>query len=885
MHEAGCTVNDRKTLMVSLVNWLVREIGLPMLQRRTAVAAYSIVVFTLTFLVASSAIAQEAVDPASAPPPEQAVEDAAEEAAEEAAPAGEVVDQESIRTTGRLSNVDGGRKLIAEQLYMLALQTLAGNSEKPTDDQVTLADILLKIAIDTYGEEPEFWRQLVRMSDLREDDAMYGTAIENYLRLQTDDEAIQFELIRNRLEKLQTLDERITGVQQYLRRFGDRLSPPVRSRLASYIAQLAYERGDNASVVTWVDRALNLDNSNAEAAALNFELAREAGDEEAASFAMLQLLQATPADAQTRLDVAELMYYNGLFSEAASQYQMAVNMLGGGLLPPQYYRPWVVSLASAGGFRPIHSVRLLGMLEQIIGEKLEGRLQDDANPAAADAGPELQLPLELEIIRASILRALTNRPPRLADDETDWLGSYRTSWSAIARRLKDDADLGGEEQAIDRAWMSALLGDDLIEAEQLLQAIEDQANPAVQRGLAYVALRRGDTDEAMTIFQGLDKDDRYVQLGLADVIGERGSFDKQVRLLQLITRREPGSLPSLLAALRLYELDELVQPSQLGGELRQAVNRMDAKIWSLVGDDQWAVLTISFDDRNRRYDYLEPIDATVSIRNTTNSYLPIGSNMAVPSQVLFLMEDINRGGGAIGRRSIDKVVSVGRRVALAPQASFETRVRLDRSNFGLLARETPQADLAFNLRTVLGPAILGNGQIVPGPTGDERPATSVLVTKSPVSQRAANSYLRALQSNDLDVRLRGLARLLKLNQFPPPQGLPPNINGISDLILRAFSEGTLQEQIWILMFVPRADLPEAAPYKPIFDLAARTDDRRMRISYLINHVRNPDSPNLLAAIRHSDPLISNFARSLRVVLAEAQVSGSDPLGAASDLSK
>jgi len=53
-------------------------------------------------------------------------------------------------------------------------------------------------------------------------------------------------------------------------------------------------------------------------------------------------------------------------------------------------------------------------------------------------------------------------------------------------------------------------------------------------------------------------------------------------------------------------------------------------------------------------------------------------------------------------------------------------------------------------------------------------------------------------------------------------------------------------------------------FAQIIEVARRSDDPMVRISYLTTKVFDPKSPDIDAAIRHSNPQISQYAKELRV---------------------
>ena len=784
--------------------------------------------------------------------------------------------------------------------------SVAGRST-PSQALLTRSRILLDLALQLYPDDPEVWRLRRELAQKLEDSKTALHALEQYVRLSPKDDVAQLQLVTERAEQQgQTVQKQIELVGKVLDSpAGKNMSPPLRSRLASFMADRAWNSGDMKTFKKRLAQALKWDSeTNLQAAKLVLNLAttRQASPD-ALTRAMMMVVKADPLNSEHRRELAHLLITQGAYPVAAQQFN-AAGRLQTKKLDAQTMRDWVISLAAVGAtdtalnlFRQYEIYLVLRQRElermkqegdpRVRGEQdlpeastqtqlpaaggVTHAQETDVAAAEAEAAdkneqdPALafknKLPIDLEALRLAIHEQ--TRDQILADESYGW----------IQRNLHDRMKSGevDKAQATEMlAWLSVLFNrklDDTAAQIEKLGASSSASDPAWLRIRAMLDLRQGRKEDAKRYFQSQLGKDPLAAYGLALLLPE-GSI-KRGRMLQQVIDEAPDSLVGLLAAFALRNQGLQPKPSPTGAALVEALARWPGVLESPDFDEKrWVRLKV--DVNKHEYQYLDPIRATVTIQNIAGVPLAVGPDGPIPTR-LFLRFTPRQGGRALGAMPAS-VENLYRRLRLAPREKMTVQVNLTTTVLGQFVFGVPHQRFTFDARFILNPNFdQSTGRVVPLPSGGEVNIRSVQRLPVPAEPKSVTRWINALNEPNREELFKALAQLAQL---------APLMTGVEDQttvetglkMIQAIEERypTLDPvaQAWTIGFASRTT--EGNPGMPqLLNAAKRSKNPLIRIVYLLAHVRDdPDSPDLNAAMRDDNPLIAEFAKAHRAAIVQ-----------------
>ena len=734
--------------------------------------------------------------------------------------------------------------MMANQLRLLMFDALAGESDAPTPDQLTQAQILLDMALSLVSDDPDLWRAQLELAGWRRDLQRQQAALKRLVALEPSNDAAQLQLILQGLESKQTLDQRLKILGRILDAGASRsLSPPLRSRLASYAASAAREMGDMDLFARRLAQAVRLDESNSEAAALMYELALQ--KEQAPlhqGAALIRWVEAAPANAAARFELGRMLLEQAVFHEAAQQFEMSVALASGPPDPTQV-RLWVTSMAMAG--QPEAALQVLRQVEQAMAGDGGGSQQTAYDDIAVDTAG---LPVELELTRAA-LRSVT--PAAEAAD-------LNKEFDHLQRSLRELAEDGDSAARRELAIATAIFGHELDTAARLAEQADDDALDPDTRHLVqgWVALRYGRDAEGRELLTPLAERDDLAALGLALL---EDDDETRASMLETVRHRDPTGVAGLLAVLNLQKTDHTISPTRVGSSLRDVMGRSPGRLLHTdLAYSPWLSLRLRVDPM--RAGYLEPLRATAVLHNLSGGPLSLADGDTVPTRMLVKVRTRTASSGQQELSPI--IVDIGRRLTLEEGERLAVHFPLDRAELGKLLAANPAQPLVVDVSAVVDPRLTRDGGVRPGSVGAIDHVRSIQTLNVPVTSENIDAWLDDLDNPDTAQQLRSLARLLQALADPAAEDTQARASQIADAIVRQWERFGPVQQAWITRFLPPAEhLPDSL--RRIVDLAQRSDEPMVRVVFLAAQVKEAASPAMTAALRHKDPLIGEFARALR----------------------
>lgn len=742
--------------------------------------------------------------------------------------------------------------LIVDQLVILTRQTIAG--AELTAAQLEAARELLNLALALDGDDAELWRLWIEWSRLANNDAALRRGLEAYTRLRPDDDRAALSLIRLQVLEEQTIEQRIELLDRFITHGQDRLSPALRSRLASMIAQMAFDLGDDAALLRYLPQALSLDATNAQAAELllTFVQGREAGVAQLGR-ALLANVGAVPMQWRYRATLAALLLQERAFGQAARQFEIA-QRLAGGVLDDEFYWQWAVALGWNGELPA--AVALIDDLEQHLaaaaaaGSAPAGATAAATNADVAEPGSGF-LPHRLELLRMVLLH-LDNKQTRL-----------RTLANRLRARFEPRIREGDREAIWQLGVCLAMTGVDLGHVGDLAELLPQESDPLRQTLLGWRSLKAGQPQEAAALFEAAaaqSPDLTAADLGLA-LARYEGQADDQ-RLRDLLARVMMPGDTELLAAARLAAQPARLMPvTPAGQRLVSGFEALPIEIHDPRPDqERWAFVQMSVDAA--AFAYLEPMPVTITLQNISRMPLSLEPNGTLPTAMM--VQIATRVGGSAMAQFGDLIVDLSRRLRLEPNESVTVRTRLDWSQLGELLAGTPTQTVNIDAVGLLDLRASSGGGIVQGPFGTRAMVRLLSRQGGEFSEINVEAWMRALDDHDAAERLRALARVTHVTgalarQETKDDAITALLTRMQTAVSERYPRLDALEQAMVVRFLPRRMEGTAAQFDVIHNLAQRSEDPLIRIMYLAANVSSDTDPALQAAMRSPVEPIARFA--------------------------
>lgn len=727
-----------------------------------------------------------------------------------------------------------GEELVADMLLRMTMQALSdnrGTEDGLRDDQLVRAQVLLDLALQLAPDDADLWSKRANLADQVGDGPATLAALRKVVELKPDQDATRLRLVLTELAEVETLDGRLAILEDQLREAqSNGYSEAFQSRIASSAATIAQEIGNTDAFFKHLKTAVRADPANGEAALLTYGLALERGAKPLnIGAAAINVVRARPLDSDARLLLADALYNLGVYDRAVRQFEVAAQLPRSTPIPPQVWSTWSSCLIASGQSRG--AADFIKQIEQQLAKPVE------------EGGSAAPLPVELEL------------QLRILHGDTE---PGQAALGRVTQQLQSRIDNGDRDATLELAWITALFGEDTESVTPMLEG-QDRNDPRYLRATGFVFMREGAERWARNAFEQVAETDSISAYGLALLQGRDDAG--RARFARNVIHEMPGSLGGLLAANQLNELRRDVMPGPHGQAIVDAMNRLPIALWRFdIDRNPWSSMRVQFD--SSRNQFLEPINADLVVQNTLDIPLPIDPSIGLGNQAFVTISAFS-GGQSMGQLP-PLVVDMGGRLTLNPRERWTTKVRVDRSIFGLLLSGGANSTLSYNTTFTTDPRFLPNGALVPGPLGGID------------TVRSLQAFVPGLTGENLEqwandaVSGEGLARFVALNRLARTSDALVNSDAVDrsltqrcvDAVVTAFESSGPVDQAWVLMLLPNEPGQRTA-FQAILDQGQRSENDLVRIAYLIAHTNEPDDNALTTAIRDGSPAVQRFAESLR----------------------
>ncbi len=753
-------------------------------------------------------------------------------------------------------------------IQMARTASLLLEAEPLTVGAVDGAMFLLTKAAELSPDDPHLWRALLKLAILAERDEPRRAAIRRLVKLDPGDEATRLLRLNDFVELRHTAEERIDVYQKLLSAERVKLiGRPVASRLAMDLALLHRSRGDVVAFGDWLAQATLLDPANRAAVATAAGFFRwNVQDPYGEAQLLTSLLLADPTAVSTQITLAQLLLEHGAYTGADRIYELADRnhraaggRSGGDLIADHAIVQWARGDPQAA----LDSIR-------------RHRRDTDAahRQTIAREQPELS-PLELARLHApwdptlATVRAAIHR--RLGDEQAggalgDCISTYESAIDlAAAQETVDPVEVA--RLYLQMAWVAVWLGTEVDRVPTFLEAAERfelLSESALHRFEGWMALRRGDLGPSIALLRPLAESDPAARLGLSWALHAEGNLSDAVRELETLAREQPGTLIGVCAADRLAELvGRRLDVGPAASRLEELIATIPPVVDRFPANPSLAV-EIRATPAKRTFAPFAAVEVDLHITNNSPFPLAIDPDGPIRPQIA-LMPSVQAGRDPVREPISPLIVDIDRHLRIDSRETIVIRVDLRRTKVGEVLNRYPLNGAIVRVKAVVNLTATPLGVIKPGVLGSEDETPPFWVDGIRITETWAREAIASVIDPDGP---RDPELLALLCHFAASTVADPGAGEIARLVAdagpavaEAFGRLDSLSQAWLLGVLPPGEAME-----PILAMARKSEEKLVRISYLLYRLSGPDDPMLAAAKGGNDDEVRMIADVMETAL-------------------
>ena len=622
----------------------------------------------------------------------------------------------------------------------------------PGESDYRITAELLRIACSLSPQEPILLRWYIEAAAGANQPDKALEATKTLVGLDPRDTVAQLRLITGRISNLQSVDQRIAAYDRFLGPEGEQLDAALRSRLALDAALLWRERGDLQKFSQALDKSVELDPTNKDAATLALTFFAERVPDAAGRLdLLLGVLYADPFDPDVHRAVAHELAASGAYTGAARFLATLDRLeLQSGITPTPEERAF--RDAVDWNLRGAETVArgLTDRLDEDRKSVLRRRQEMTASRQAADDVPspeDVRLPFSSE--RTRLLAATASGQRELAAVS---MGELAETGRRLAQALADPAKrpkdipesevLPRIEQILGeivwlRLWTDQQLDQALLGLTKLHK--NSNADASYLRRLdAWALLRKGETDAAQTALGAIAATDPYGELGLAVLAEKRNDRRAAVISYMAIAKAFGADLLGAYARTRVAALAGAVIPrSDIAKQMENIASAVPDWLEGMITQASH-VVSVEAQPENSDVRLLERTPVRITVTNVAPIPLAVGADKAINSR--FLLAPVAEVlATPTASSDLVEVVALDRRLRLLPREQFDATVWADAGQLGLLLDLSSSSTSRVRWRVIQG------FELTPGHGYDAGPHCASTDTPNMV-RRASTRFLADAQS-------------------------------------------------------------------------------------------------------------------------------------------
>jgi tetratricopeptide (TPR) repeat protein len=767
------------------------------------------------------------------------------------------------------------KQRVASELMRVTLSRLT--ADPLTADGLEGAVLLAREAVSLDPDSPELWRLALELAVLAEEHEFRQQALDKLLQLDKRDDVAALMRLSDVIERYQTADERIAAYDKLLSDENvEKIGAAIASRLALDAALLHRRQGDTERFVQRLTQSVQVDPSNRSAAAIAAGFFRMSVKDPFGEAELLtNLMLADPTDVITQIALGRLLLENGAYIGADRIYRLAgENYVSLGQMPTNQLLAdlAIAQWANGKSDAAMETIRL----RQV---EMDNAVRTNARREDPDAAS-----LELAKLKAPLDPMLASVVAVIRSNQSQEQGRQAAQLALNAYQEQIDAAKAATESPVDptriaaayleMAWVALWLQTSVERVPEYLAAaseIEPITDEAKKRFDGWMALRTGKREEAIEMLSPLAATDNLARFGLAVAMLEAGQHKDAARELLAVNRAQPGSLIGIWSGNRLAELLNRRMPlSSDAKKLEQLIASIHAAFFRYPTEPTLAV-SLRVSPAQTTFAPYQPVIVNVEIAN--NSQLPLAIDRDGPIRSKVVLIPTMSAANVPGLGDLRPVVvNIAQRLRLLPGEKLVIPVNLRIYAIGDIINSLSVNGTILQVTALLNFSVVGEGSLRPGMLGSE--------VKMPLARldglRLETQWLEEMVEQLKSPRDAGvLDRMAQLSLWIGPraaESMPPETRTLHENARRAFDDAFAGldplAQAWLLCVMP-AGGTHAEGMLWVLSMARKSEDRLVKLTYLLFHTSGPGDPMLDAAKRGTDPVLRRIAEIVQLDLTRA----------------
>ncbi len=749
--------------------------------------------------------------------------------------------------------------------------------DSPTPEDLAMLDALLAIAQNLDPANQERLRRRVDLAYRLGDPERVEARTRELVRLDPKDTVALLRLISSRIAQIQTVEGRMEAYSRYLGPAGQKLGASIRSRLALDAALLAREQGDERGFVGLLTKAVQLDATNKDAAALaaTFFSTRIPDDDAGQLELSLNLLLADPVDPHVHMLIARQLARVGLFAHARRFHVLASRIHvaeAGGVTDQLNTERLILAWHLRGPEAPLKEIT-----DSLASQRYNAAVQlqayqDQGLPTHGLIEPkDIRLGESLERIRVLAAHAAGDQE-LLAQS----LNELRGSLEQLNRMRLSPGELppGVTIEQVTSQATALTISLFLLHAwtgfnmETIIQRLRDdpaifgEDAPPILR--AFAAIYVDSPEDAEARFRALLQSDATAWIGLGLALEIQGRLNEAVGAYARIALEyplEPAGAWAHSRVSRLAGRDVLLSPqaeamSRLASGVPAWIDRMIASPSS--------AMQLEAEFVRSSFTPLQPMQLRVTLRNASPAPLGLGGDRPIQSRLL-VSPTIDVG---IQRRivtSLPEVLDLERRLRLNPREEVVATVDVLPAFTGWFMDSSIEATGRVRARVIQGFRQDAQGRLQKGPLALANETATVLRTTVAEAQMSPQELaIRIEQASESQLATSFLAaRMLLIGIRGELE--PAAAQRIVGACVDRFPTLSPQTRALAILLLPTARLvPALRPFEDaVMIFASRESDRLVLAATLLTRVTEAGDPILDLEAVASDPELRAIAGGVR----------------------
>jgi tetratricopeptide (TPR) repeat protein len=646
---------------------------------------------------------------------------------------------------------------LAERFASVAEDSALGNLPEPILRQsAALLDLSLKLNPNELRYLRSSADVLMQVGDL--DRAIQ--ALNTIRRLDPQDQLAMVQLVDLQLGKMESADQKLTYLRQVVG--APSVAAEVRSHAAFQGYQLLVDRGQDSQAIAMLEQCLELNPQNVSALRIRYQQALATGDTEKRISALIGVIEASPAEAEALISMAQEASAVGAQAQAGMLYNIGFAALVAQGQQPSLndYIDFANSTMVGGNY--VTAMEIAKMLIHADERQpelytLHALARDARGDAFDDLRDDMLAARDVWLTMLATYNQGLNRPDD-KDLPTTRPAPPMPDVLSDAKKLRRDGPAALMEPyalaIADLIWFDVYFGADRINAEHVeaVSLLLGPEHPIAVRSEGIRLLAAGSLEEARVKLSAVGDRDVIAALALAradlanDATRDQGMATIQSLVNQLPAGIEGAYVASVASRNKLKPIiSDDAKPVVDAAE--QAVD-VARKFFQQPRE----LYLLSAEAKRVSYDFGEPMLVDVTIKNVSKKPITLGpSGMIKPMIVV----DASVRNAQTQMVPVVAAAKLHGRIRLAPKQTMTQTVRVDRGPLAPVLRLNPLPPITMNFQVTSNPVPSQQGAR-PSPGGMQTLVGSVIERRaSPVQVESfRNQILERLKSSDAATRMQ-----------------------------------------------------------------------------------------------------------------------------------